>query len=89
VGTTSAAMTVTFSNTGSGATDALDITSVGSSGDFHVMSNNCGTSLGAGKSCTINVTFKPTKKGPRTGALTIKDFNVNGPQTVSLSGTGS
>ncbi len=88
VGKTSAAQSVTFSNTGT-ATDALGITSVATSGDFHVASNNCGSSLAAGASCTIKVTFKPTKTGTRTGALTIKDFNVNGPQVVTLTGTGS
>jgi hypothetical protein len=89
VGTTSAAMTVTFSNTGSGATDPLGITSVATTGNFHVKSNNCGARLGAGQSRKIKVTFKPTQKGTRTGVLTIKDFNVNGPQTVSSTGTGS
>ena len=58
-------------------------------GDFQVSGNTCGAKLGAGASCTIGVTFKPAKKGARTGTLTIKDFNVNGPLTVVLNGTGS
>lgn len=87
VGTTSAALFVTLSNTG--AADALGITSIAANGDFHVMSNTCGTSLAAGNSCTIGITFRPTQTGTRTGTLTIKDFNVNSPHTVALSGTGS
>jgi subtilisin family serine protease len=87
VGSSSVAMTVTFSNTGT-ATDALGITSIATSGDFLVQKNTCGTSLAAGASCKINVIFHPKATGTRTGTLTIKDFNPNSPHTVSLSGTG-
>ncbi len=89
VGTTSAAKIITFSNTGSGAVHSLGITDIAASGDFHVQSTTCGASLAAGSKCTIHVDFKPTGKGTRTGTLTIKDFNVNGPNTVALTGTGS
>jgi hypothetical protein len=87
VGTSSASQSVTFSNTG--ATDGLGIGSIAASGDFHVKSNTCGTSLAAGGSCKIKIAFKPTKTGARAGTLTIKDFNTNSPHTVALSGTGS
>jgi subtilisin family serine protease len=88
VGTTSAPQTVTLSNTGT-ATDALGITTIAASGDFHVSSNTCGSSLAAGATCTIGITFHPTAAGTRTGTLTIKDFNPNSPHTVTLTGTGS
>ncbi len=88
MGTTSTPQTVTFSNTGA-ATDALGITTSAASGDFHVSSNSCGSSLAAGATCTIGVTFHPTATGTRTGTLTIKDFNPNSPHTVTLTGTGS
>jgi hypothetical protein len=88
VGTTSAAQTVTLSNTGS---VSLVISSITTSGDF-AESDNCASSVAAGSSCAINVTFTPTAAGTRTGALTITD-NSNGAtgsaQTVSLTGTGS
>jgi hypothetical protein len=85
VGTTSAPQTVMFSNSG---TAALGITTVTTSGDFRVASNNCGSSLAAGGSCHIEITFKPKQTGAREGTLTIKDFNPNSPHAVSLSGTG-
>lgn len=84
-GTTSAPQTVTFSNSG---TAALTITSVAATGNFKVASNTCGSSLTAGGSCTIGVTFHPMKLGSLTGALMIKDFNPNSPHTVTLTGTG-
>ncbi len=88
VGSSSPAQTVTFSNTGT-ATDALGITSIATSGAFHLGKNTCGTSLAAGASCKINIIFRPTATGTATGTLTIKDFNTNSPHTVSLTGTGS
>ncbi len=79
----SAAQTVTLKNAGKAA---VSIASVTISGDF-TKSGNCGTSLGAGKSCIENVYFTPTATGTRTGALT---FNVSsGVVTVALTGTGS
>jgi hypothetical protein len=87
-GTTSAAQTVTLSNTGSAA---LTVASVSIAGDFS-QTNNCGSSVAVGDSCTISVTFTPTAAGARTGTLTVTD-NSNGAtgstQTVSLTGTGT
>ena len=85
VGTTSAAQTVTLSNTG-GAT--LSITSIVPSGDF-AATNTCGGSLAAGGNCSISVTFTPTASGTRTGSLSVLDNAAGSPQTVSLSGTSS
>jgi hypothetical protein len=84
IGTTSAPQTVTLSNTGNGA---LTITSIVVTGDFAQI-NTCGTSLAAGASCTISVTFTPTASGSRTGSLTITDNAVGSPQIVSLGGGG-
>jgi uncharacterized repeat protein (TIGR01451 family) len=80
---------VTLSNPGK---TALSITSIGITGadpgDFR-QSNACPASLVAGKSCTISVTFTPTKTGPRSAELTVIDNAQNSPQNVSLSGKGS
>ena len=84
-GTTSAAQTVTLSNTGNAA---LTITSIAASGDF-VETNTCGSSVAAGANCAISVTFTPTASGTRTGTLSITDNASGSPQTVSLTGTGT
>ncbi len=85
VNTTSAAQPVTLTNSG---TASLTISSISTSGDFS-QTNNCGTSLAAGGSCTLNVSFTPTTTGTRVGTLTVADNAANGsPQTVSFSGTG-
>ncbi|HEV2424062.1 MAG TPA: choice-of-anchor D domain-containing protein [Terriglobia bacterium] len=84
VGTASAVQPVTITNSG---TAALVLTSITASGDFTV-SNPCGSSLGVGASCTVNVSFKPAAVGSRTGVMTIADDAVPATQKVSLSGTG-
>jgi phospholipase C len=54
-----------------------------------VATNNCGSSLAAGDSCSVNVTFSPLATGSASGAVTLSDREADSPQTVSLSGTGS
>jgi hypothetical protein len=83
LGTSSSPQTVTLSNTGNAA---LSITSISTSGDFSE-TNTCGSSVAATASCNINVTFKPTAGGTRTGAVTISDNAGASPQTVALTGT--
>ncbi|MGA2606727.1 MAG: choice-of-anchor D domain-containing protein [Terriglobia bacterium] len=85
VGTTSAAQTVTLSNTGAAA---LSITSISISSDFG-QTNTCSASLAASAQCTFGVTFTPTASGSRSGTLTITDNAAGSPHTVTLSGTGT
>lgn len=85
VGSTSGGQSVTVSNTG-GAAAAVSGVSV--TGDF-AQTNTCGTSIGAGASCSVSVTFHPTATGSRTGTLTVTSNATNSPTTVALSGTGT
>jgi kumamolisin len=85
-GKTSAAKTVTMTNSGAGT---LNITSIVASGDFAISSSTCGSALAVSKSCKFKVTFTPTQLGTRTGAVTITDNAPNSPQSVSLTGTGT
>jgi hypothetical protein len=64
----------------------VSISSVAISGDF-TKAGNCGTSLGAGRSCIENVYFTPTAAGTRTGVL--KFTLSSGAVTVDLTGTGA
>ncbi|MCO5990573.1 choice-of-anchor D domain-containing protein [Actinoallomurus spadix] len=85
IGTTSAAKTVTISNTGSAA---ATLSSIVATGDYS-MTNTCGSSLQAGASCTAAVSFRPTASGTRTGTLTVNSDAAGGPATVALTGTGT
>lgn len=88
VGTTSASQPVTLDNAGNAA---LTISNIAVTADF-TQTNNCGTSVAASSSCTINVSFAPTVSGALTGSLAVTD-NTNevagSTQTVTLSGTGT
>lgn len=89
VGTSSAALTDTLTNNGNASLSITSIAVTGANaGDFS-QTNNCGTSVAAGASCAINVTFKPTASGARSAAITITDNAGNSPQSVGLSGTGA
>jgi hypothetical protein len=83
--TTSAARTVTVSNTGTAAATSV---AVSVTGDYS-QTNNCGTSIAAGASCTVNVSFRPTASGTRNGTLTITSSATNSPATVALTGAGT
>jgi hypothetical protein len=76
--------TVALTNSGTGP---LAITSIVATGDF-TQTNTCGTSLAAGASCDISVTFKPTAEGLVAGAVTITDNAADSAQIVALAGTG-
>ena len=88
VNTTSAAQTVTISNTG---TATVIIPSIIVPPGF-AETDNCrslANGLAPATSCTINVTFTPTSATSFTGNLSITDSAQGSPHTVMLSGTGT
>ncbi len=87
-GEASSAQSVTLSYNGAAALTISGLTISGSaSGDFQ-QTNNCGSSLRPGATCTISVTFSPQDAGIRNATLQVADSASNSPQTISLSGTG-
>ncbi len=85
---TSAAKSVKLKNTGS---TTLNISSIAVSGDFASATSTspCGSTLAAGKTCTIEVTFTPKALGALSGSITLADSASGSPQTVPLTGTGT
>jgi hypothetical protein len=79
-----AALPTTLTNVGK---KALTITSIGANTDY-TTSNNCGASVAAGGTCTINVTFMPSSSGPRPGALSVISGDPASPERVDLVGQG-
>jgi hypothetical protein len=84
VGGSSAAQNVVIANTG-GVTVALSSESV--TGDFQIVSDGCGGSLGPGASCTVGILFAPTVAGIRNGTLSVADSA--GTQLASLTGVAA
>jgi hypothetical protein len=85
-GTASSVQTVTLQNTGS---IALTVTAISMSGDFSETDNCMNTSVAAGSSCAIQVTFTPSGSGSRAGQMTISANVYGGQLTVDMTGTGT
>ncbi len=85
IGLSSPSQTVTVTNVSG---HSVKFGSIASSGDYS-QSHTCPTTMTAGQSCTITITFTPTVSGTRAGAVTLKDNSPGSPvQTIALTGTG-
>jgi hypothetical protein len=89
LGTTSAALSVTLTNNSS--TDTVNFTSPiavsGTNAADFALTNLCGTTLGAGASCTLNITFTPSVVGPETAQISIAESADANPLLILLTGT--
>jgi hypothetical protein len=88
INTTSAAQAITVTNTGTVAVAFNSVTLGGNNPGSFVLSNSCGTGLTPGNSCTINVSFRPTRRVARSATVVIRDNAAGSPQRVTLTGTG-
>jgi photosystem II stability/assembly factor-like uncharacterized protein len=85
----SATMNVTLTNSGDSPLGVTDIHIEGQNPrDFRLMGSGCVGDLPPGKSCRININFRPTAPGPLAANLVISDNGPGSPQTVTLSGGG-
>ncbi|MBD2770030.1 DUF4394 domain-containing protein [Hymenobacter sp. BT664] len=86
VGTTSVPVAFTLTN---GGPDALTIGSISTTGDYAV-SGPAPTTVAAGGTATVSVTFTPTAIGARPGTLVIRSNATNAATyTVNLDGAGA
>src|SRR5215469_4965680 len=84
VGTTSAALSSTITNTASTATTVCGFSVTG---DFS-QTNTCASSIAAKGTCAVNVDFTPTAHGARSGLLQLITSDAGSPQTIILTGKG-
>lgn len=77
-----------LTNTDTSALTITGFTFTGADPGDYSQSNNCGSSLGAGDSCTISVVFTPVNIGNRFATLAIADSSTDSPQQLGLSGIG-
>jgi len=90
IGQTSLAQAVVLENTGTEAVTLTGFTVTGTNAsDFVVNADECPSSLAAGTSCTIGITFTPSLSTAESATLNIADSATGAPQTVPLSGTAS
>ena len=75
---------------------SLSVNAAGTAAGFGLANSNCGSTLGPGASCLVNVTFAPKVTGNLTGSLVVASANGVGSVTgaagssvsVALAGTG-
>jgi len=82
IGAKAVTRAVRFKNTGNTAATSLSIDLVGAARSAYSQSQTCGTTLAAGASCTVSVTFAPKTSGNLPAALRIAG---NGFRTTSVS----
>jgi hypothetical protein len=88
VGITSAAKTVTVSNTGAVALPISSITLGGSNPAQFTRTHNCPAELAVGAKCTASVRFKPSSKGSKSATLKVAAGGGATAKIVALAGTG-
>jgi N-acetylneuraminic acid mutarotase len=88
-GTASAAQSITLQNTGNATLNIGSIVLGGTNASVFADTTVCGTTLNAGASCTIAVTFNPTSTVAYSATLSVADNASGSPQSVTLNGTGT
>jgi hypothetical protein len=89
VGTKSPSAPVKMTNVGKSSFIINQISIKGSNATDFSQTNNCGSKVPAGGSCTIKVIFAPKAKGNRSASLQISDTGGGSPQKVALTGNGT
>ena len=89
VGKTAGPAFVSLTNIGGRTLNVSQIAMGGlNPGDF-AQTNNCGSTLAPGATCSFQITFTPTAQGPRSAKLLVGDDGGQSPQRVSLAGFGT
>ena len=89
VGTSSPSQLLTLNNGQGVALSINGITFTGNNPGSFSQTNDCGSSLPAGGTCSIHVTFTPQVAGSLSATLNVNDNAGNTPPTVALSGIGA
>ena len=86
VSTTAGPLSSTLNNT---QNVALSISSITVTPSDYAFTSDCGTSVAAGGTCQVHVTFTPAASGPRNGSLRVNDSASDTPTTLVLTGSGT
>ena len=84
IGTTTTT-TVTFTNP---TNSAVSISGTTLSGADFSQTNNCGISLPAGSTCSIDVSFTPAAQGPSAGSIVVTSSVAGSPHIIRLTASG-
>jgi trimeric autotransporter adhesin len=85
---TGSPQTVTLANSGDVAVDISTIEITGTDAAMFAVTGTAPTTVAAGGSATVEVTFTPTAAGARTATLQLTHNGTNTPLEIALTGTG-
>jgi pseudomonalisin len=88
IGSTAPAQAVTLTNSGTATLAISSIAMAGANPGEFSQTNNCGSSVAPGASCTIWVWFTPAAASVRSASLMLTDNATGSPQSIRLSGNG-
>jgi sugar lactone lactonase YvrE len=88
-GAKSTAQSATLTNAGDAALTITSVSLMGTNSAAFATTNTCGSTLAAGASCAISVTFDPTTAGTDGATLSVSDNAPGSPQTSSLVGVAT
>jgi phosphatidylserine/phosphatidylglycerophosphate/cardiolipin synthase-like enzyme len=89
IATTSAAQTVTLTNTGTAMLTGVTISLGGTNVSSFAETTTCGATLAAAGSCTISATFSPTAANNYSATISVASSASATPQAIALAGSGS
>jgi len=78
---------IAISNTGNTTLTISGVSLEGSDASQFAQTNNC-SSVAAGSSCTISMTFTPTSTGSKSASISISHNASGSPTSVPITGTG-
>ncbi|HTW87122.1 MAG TPA: choice-of-anchor D domain-containing protein [Candidatus Binataceae bacterium] len=88
IGVQSSSKTIAIINRSAVPIEIESVAAVGKAGSEFIVTSGCPSPLAALAQCSLNVSFKPAKKGLRTARITITDAARGNPQVIYLYGTG-
>ena len=89
VGETSRTRILTLANTGTATLEIEYLHMEGMyRGEFGIIGNNCGSSIGAGETCTLSIICAPADGGPLYAFVYVESNSPNSPQTAELVAYG-
>ena len=89
INTPATPLAMTLSNPGNTALAITGIAVTGVNAASFGETSTCGSSLAAGASCTITVSFTPATAGSLSAAITVTDSAAGSPQSAAITGIGS
>ena len=90
VGTSSAARSLSVTNSGTATLSISSVTKTGTGAGSFGYSNGCPGTLAPAAGCSISVTFSPTSAGAASASIVISSNASNGTTTtIALSGNGT